>query len=171
MAAEAKLNMGDIKDLAPLAKKVNARTDALNGALQTIQEKLNALNLGIEVWLDDSLGEDDWKDVTDTSRSHDIGEPTGQREYYAEELGYGRHGEQWALLVRTHRYVDEPDNWGNRQTEGAGVMGVKPLLSATRGMRISVVPLIPKLVDKLKEEAGAALERIDQAQKIAESLE
>lgn len=45
-----------------------------------------------------------------------------------------------------------------------------PRAGVGRNLRIAAVPLIPKFVDALKAAATELLERIDQAQKIAESL-
>ena len=46
--------MGDLKDLEPLAKRLNAASDELNQALQTIQDRLNAMGVGVEVWIEES---------------------------------------------------------------------------------------------------------------------
>lgn len=172
MAAEAvrtRVDMGDLKDLEPLSKRLNAATDQLNQSLQIIQDKLNALGVGVEVWLEgDSLAESEWRDILG-----DFEEPSGRREFDADELGYARLGDQWALVVRRRRYVE-----GNPQGlvgaldayEDAPMTDRKPLLRAARHLRIAAVDLIPKLIDAIKDQAQNALDRIEQAKKIADSL-
>jgi hypothetical protein len=44
--------MAKISELAPLAQKINQKTDQINRTISTLNEKLGKLNLGIEVWLD-----------------------------------------------------------------------------------------------------------------------
>ena len=161
--------MGDLKDLEPTAKRLNAATDELNKALQTIQDKLNAMGVGVEAWIDEPLTATDWRDIFDRDD-----EPTGHREFDADELGYGRLGDGWALLVRTRRYVEGPDpGTGFLKTEAYedSPGERKPLLRAARNLRVEAVALIPNLIDVLKAQADHALKRIEQAKKIAESLE
>jgi len=170
MAAEARktgMDMGDLQDLEPLAKRLNAATESLNTALQSIQDRLNALGIGVEVWLKDTpIEESDWREILDRDQ-----EPTNGREFTAEELGYGRLGDGWALLVRTRRYVEGPGLNGILTTEAYDDGDeVKPLLRASRKARLAAVPLIPKLVDLVKTKAEAALKAVEAAQKIAESL-
>jgi hypothetical protein len=170
MAADARktgIDMGDLKDLEPLAKRLNAATDSLNEILQTIQDRLNTLAIGVEVWLGKALEESDWRDIVDRDQ-----EPIpGCREYTAEELGYGRIGDGWALLVRTRRYVQDPDDHSvaAREVFDDGY-GEKPLLHASRKLRLAAVPLIPRLIDEIKAEAERSIAAVEQAKKIADSL-
>jgi hypothetical protein len=162
-------DMTDIKDLKVLAEKLNAETDALQAALQTTQDKLNALRLGVEVWLDrEPISASEWSDIEDEG-----GSPTGAREYLAEELGYGRdkYGDQWALLVRTRRYVEGPDSRGYTSQEEYFHSAPRPLLGASRALRIAAVEHLPQLVDALKEHAAKALASIEKAKKLADSIE
>jgi hypothetical protein len=161
-------DMTDIKDLAALARKLNANTDALNQSLEEIQNKLNALGLGIEVWLGQSLHQSDMDDVLDEREV-----PTGEREYYADELGYGRHGDKWALLVRNRRTVIAPAD-DPRDPDVRTVFGPtdqQPLLNASRKLRIAAVDLIPALVEGLKAAAASALASIEKAKKLADTIE
>jgi len=162
-AARTSVDMGDIKNLEPLSKRLNAATNELNQALQTIQDKLNAMAVGIEVWLVDRLEESDWNDITDT-----YNEPTGERQFFVQELGYGRFGDGWALIVRERRCVENSSGESTWYDSGAPD---KPLLKAPRNIRIAAVPLIPKLIDEIERAATSALLRIEQAKKIADSLE
>src|SRR5688572_19821922 len=91
MAADARvIDMSDLKDLEPLSKRLNAASNELTKALQTIQDHLNKLGIGLEVW-NGVLDESEYRDIL-----NDDDEPTGAREFFTSELGYGRLGEGWA---------------------------------------------------------------------------
>src|ERR1700723_2545783 len=53
--AEPRAPLGE---LAALANTLNSESDALNGTIQTISEKLRSLNFGVEVWCKGSDGVD-----------------------------------------------------------------------------------------------------------------
>ena len=163
MAAEAirtSVDMADLDELAPLSKRLQAATTELNQALQTIQDRLNTMGIGVEVWVSEALRQSDWRE---TDR--------GRRVHISEELGYGRIGDGWALLVRTRTYVDVPDGHGDWDTEVYGDDSTeKPLLRAARELRIAAVPLIPKLVDALRDESSKIIAAVENAKKIAEGL-
>lgn len=166
-ALRTKFDMADLSDLEPLAKRLNAASDELNQALQTIQDKLNALGVGVEVWLDKPINESAWREIRDRD-----GEPTHAREYDTAELGYGRLGEGWALLVRRRRFVEEPNQFGvlEQTPYDDGPGETKPLLRAARAVRIKAVSLIPDLIAMLQREAQEAIESVERAKRIAESL-
>jgi hypothetical protein len=157
----------DLKDLVPLAQRLNAATDELNQSLQTIQDKLNTMGLGVEVWLPDPLRESPWRDILDRDS-----EPTGRREYDADELGYGRLGNGWALLVRRVRYVDT-DAANARATIEAyddNNRRVGPLLHVSRELRVTAVGRIHRLIDELRAESSKVIDAVEQAKRIADSL-
>jgi hypothetical protein len=165
MAADAYvIDMSDLKDLEPLAQRLKAAQDDLNQALQTIQDRLNALGIGVEVWLEEELDSTDWRSVSNTSR-----------EYTASQLGYGRVGDGWALLVRTRRIVETLDPSGGGYEDAItdtydGNDSAKPLLRASRAVRANAVPLIPRLVEAIEREATKLIARVEEARKIADSL-
>src|SRR5438128_985460 len=85
----------DLTDLEPLSKRLPAATEDLNHALATIEEKLNKLALGVEVFLGSdapALEETDWQQLTDDH----TGLLTNERQKRRQELGYGRIGDAWA---------------------------------------------------------------------------
>jgi hypothetical protein len=168
MAADARvIDMSDLKDLEPLSKRLNAASNELNQTLQTIQDRLNALGIGLEVWVSvHPLAESDYRDVLD-----DNSEPTRFREFVRQELGYGRLGDGWALLVRSRRYVEGPNEFNVKDTEVyEDDTDPRPLLKASRELRVAAVPLLPKLVEAIEREAKVVIERVEQAKKIADSL-
>jgi hypothetical protein len=165
MAADAELtSMGELSDLEPLSKRLKAAQDQLNKSLQTIQDRLNALAIGVEVWVDDPIEETDWSEVLDRNN-----EPSGEREFLITELGYGRRGDAWALLVRTRRIV-APNGGSEIDWQYLDNSAPRPLLNASRNVRAGAVRLIPRLIDALKEQAQAIIGIVEDAKKIADSL-
>ena len=71
-------------ELIPLAHRINTVSDDLNSALKRIEDRLNALVLGIESFVP----------IPDTREvaSGDKREPEEWHEYH---LGYGRLGNRW----------------------------------------------------------------------------
>ena len=182
MAAEA-FAMTDLKDLDPLAKRLNAATDEFTKVLETIQQKLNALSLGVEAWLDQypehELGEEVsnvWMEldgVPVSSYSEDDAEGlVVRRSRQVQELGYGRLGDGWALIVRTMNYpqIKTADGWRGEDGENPTEVERKPLLRSSRQIRVKTVDLMSLLINRLQEEAERVINAIEKAKKIAESL-
>ena len=91
-------------------------------------------------------------------------EPTGSTEYDVDEPARPARG-YLALLVRSRRVVDSPD--GVETFENAPP---KPLLRASRALRVAAVIAIPTLIEQLQQAAEATISRVEQAKKIADSL-
>src|SRR5258708_4002646 len=97
------VDMAELNDLNSLGQHLNAATDELNQALESIQQRLNAPALGVEAWLtgpDHELERcliNQWADGID-SMINPIN--MQRRAFQTNELGYGRVGDGWALLVR-----------------------------------------------------------------------
>jgi len=159
--------MADLRDLDPLSKQLNNATEELNLALQTIENKLNALGIGLEVWVVDDLVEvTNWSDLLDENQ-----EPTGSRWRYVTQLGYGRHGDGWALLTRRVEQREGSDARGfSSVDEYDEHSSVKPLLRASRDHRSRAVDLVPELINQVEAAAKRMIARVAQAKKIADSL-
>jgi len=167
MAADAIVtDMGKLKDLEPLAAQLNPSSDELTKALEAIQQRLNELALGVEAWLDntpDELAHEiDWPDPDNDSR----------RTWRSHELGYGRHGDGWALLVRTMDYPQFISGSGEWEFEADGSYELerKPLLRSARALRVEAVGRIPTLVDALRDKAEQVINAVEQAKKLARTL-
>ena len=163
MAADARVtDMSDLKDLKPLAKQLNASSDALNASLESIQENLNALALGVEVWL---KGHPNYE----LDRAI-LGEGGGRRTVRVAELGYGRLGDGWALLVRTVDCAQQCDEDGEWDAGDRSEVVRKPLLRESRQRRVQAVELIPALIEQLKRAATNVIDAVEKAKRIADSL-
>ena len=105
--------MADLRNLESLSKKLNDATEQVNASLQQVQEKLNGMGLGLEVWLDDQIHSSAWDEL----RTKDD-EPSDVRERTVTELGYGRLHQEWALILRDGREIEQPpDGYGDRRRE------------------------------------------------------
>lgn len=151
-------DMGELKDLAALSPRINAATNELNQALGDIQEELNKLALGVEVWLHR-------QPLTSEDLDPDDQQQDGaDRCWQTEELGYGRYGDGWGLLVRTVNHHEAGDTDGHIEIER------KFLTRSARALRVGAVGLIPALVDTIKAEAENVITAVEKAKQIAKSL-
>lgn len=163
MAAVAHLtDMSDLKDLEPLSQRLTAATQELNQALTTIEERINALGIGVEVWLDDNVFQELERYVEDDE------EDSSRRIVHAIELGYGRHGNAWALLARTVKWYEVGIE--NPTTTPAQVEVITPLLRTSRELRSKAVEQIPGLVDAIRAEAERLIASVESAKRIADAL-
>jgi hypothetical protein len=144
-------------DLAVVAHRLNSSSDDLNAALRRIEARINALALGIERFVP-ILSTRAWTEQSNELRI---------REWDEDQLGYGRIGDGWGLLTRTAHFCDDPTMSGD--AEDTWDFGdEKPLLRASREIRIKAVAAIPELLKELKSQADAMLRIVETAERLAE---
>jgi hypothetical protein len=167
MPADARVTgKSDLNDLEPISKRLNAASDELSKTLESIQQKLNAFSLGVEAWLS----------VPDFGPLHSevVGIVDNIRTIRNQELGYGRIGDGWGLIVRTSLYKQNFDakdsEWLLTTYFPDDVVGQKPLLKASRDTRVRAVWAIPDLINLLHNTAGQVIDAVEEAKKIADSL-
>lgn len=153
--------MVNLSELTPLAKKLNQKSDELNSVISTINEKLNALNLGIEVWTSTPIQSGDYE------YDHDTEPPQRYREVVY--LGYAEVGDEWQLAVKEALLETREDDNG-RQYEDAANPKVRPLASASRRLRTAAMAELPDLLNGLKYKAEQLISAIDAGKKAADSL-
>ena len=154
------MNPIDFSSLAKKSKTINKRSDELTEALAAINKKLNSLNLGIEVFCSGAL------EITCETRMDDTRHGELEREFDTSTyLGYGKHGGEWGLLLKTETLEKAlDDEWREYDSER------NFLLSAPRQLRMKAVDHIEELVRLLEEEADNLEASVGKAKKIAESL-
>ena len=148
-----------IKELSGLSQQLNKKSDKLNSIIAEINQKLLALNIGIEVWLIDwPLVEDDPRDYNE-----DI-EPCAPWRS-ATLLGYAEADDEWQLAIKecVLTEIEQQDVVSNSRMP-------RPLSRASRVLRASAMSAIPNLLDQLKVRAEHVLRSIDKAEKAAEKL-
>jgi uncharacterized protein YukE len=171
----------NFKDLADLSGRLNASTDQLNTELQAIEERINALSLGVEGWVTKRPLEqeftNEWAALAKNAvaPSATLGHSTRSRT--ATELGYARFSEGWKLAVRTVTYPQARTPGSVEWEEPVDVAGAgeicretKPLLRASRTLRMRAVDQIPDLIDALHAAATQVAEAVEKARKISDSL-
>jgi hypothetical protein len=140
-----------IDSLTSIARQLNSGSDALSDALTKIQQRLNASGIGMEAWV-----------TIPGTRVQDDQAPLGVERWFDDELGYGRNGEAWALLTRRTSCVYMA---GDASAVSYGDQ--KPLLRASRELRLAAVGAIPELIDTLHREAESMLQQVREAQRLA----
>jgi len=152
----------NIAELSELSRKLNKKSDTLSTTIISLNEKLANLNLGVETWLTSSAIKrgDPYYD-----RDKD---PDGNFPLHNETwLGYCRFDELgWALAVK-HVALQVTNNLGQEDVAEAEV---KPLLDASREIRLKAMKLVPALLDSVKRKAEELLESIEKAEKAAQVL-
>ena|SRR2546425_404654 len=149
-----------IQELSKLSLKLNQKSDQLNVLITSINKKLGAMNLGVEVWLGDKpleMGETKHRpDEQDCDVMYQEG----------RVLGYCRIGGSWQLGLKTCWYDFVDAGCEAEPTTLAG--SEEPLLGASRLNRIKALELLPELLDQIKARAQKMLESIESAEKAAE---
>jgi hypothetical protein len=131
----------------------------VNELLKEFEQKLYAMNLGVEVWAyDDPL-------TTSPTSFYDGIKDQEYRESHDMVLGWGRLGEKFGLLVLSVKYRWELGKWvmidENPRT---------PLLQAPREIRIAALGKIEALISALRERAQELVNSIKTAQQTIEKL-
>jgi hypothetical protein len=163
--------MTEVNDLKSVAEALNIESDALHETLDTINRKLNALNIGLEVWLNDYA---DVMAVDIDDCYHD--EAAGVTYYVGWILGYCKFSDVgWSIAasqahVRELEQGQEPDDFHNDELVTRLARTERGLLNGPRSVRIEAVAKLPKLIAKLKAEAEKAVETLRKAKCLADSL-
>jgi hypothetical protein len=137
-----------MRELADLSLRLNSESNSINATIVALNKKLQTLNIGLEVWLEDSL----IQALPGDERRDGIG----------PYLGYCSVEDEWQLAVRAR---PTPHAW---EPVGSGVGWVgdlprSPLTKATREIRLAALPQLPFLVSKINQEAQRVLRAIQDA--------
>ena len=144
------MSPNEVSELASVAEALNAESNEVNTIIANLNTKLSALNIGIEGWA------------------------------YPEEdhiqIGWAKVDDKWQLATRyceKIRLVTEPDHSGIGQTkehfepEPGTEYTLAPLLQASREVRLRALGYMPTLIEELREEAKASVEKIREAKALA----
>jgi hypothetical protein len=171
----------DLKDLADLSQRLNASTDQLNTELKAIEDRINTVSLGVEAWVTKSPLQEEFSNEWAALASNALVASTlldgHTRSRTATELGYARFPEGWRLAVRTVTYPQTRTPGSMEWDEPVGDAGsgemcreAKPLLRASRTLRMRAVDRIPDLIDALHTAATQVADAVEKARKISDSL-
>jgi hypothetical protein len=96
--------------------------------------------------------------TTEYDEAH--GDEVGRNVTRQTELGFAKVAGTWRLAVRVERCAN--DEWSRE-------VGPRPLLGASRQVRIAALPLIPALLRTVSEMTEAALKNIAEAKKLVKA--
>jgi hypothetical protein len=150
-----------LQTLLETAQTLNTKSDEINGIITALDEQLARANLGCEVWLDQ------YADHELSRRfAGRLDDPEGITRYEVRQLGYARCGDGWHLSVREVT-VTEQTNAGGEPTElRADALLLHPIRGSTRQERIAALRLLPVLLERLNQEAAAAIQTIEDAKRL-----
>jgi hypothetical protein len=135
-----------MRELADLSLRLNSESNSINATITTLNAKLHSLNIGVEVWLTESL----LKPLP--------GDPSrGENGPY---LGYCLVEDQWQISVQGDYSSGKTGEWAANL----------PLTKASREIRISALEQLPWLISRLKDEAQRILTAIQDAKTLTQSL-
>lgn len=158
-----------LKELKSISEVLNDSSDSLTATLTEINQEINNLNLGIQVWLVDSPLAPGRRRAAPqnypTPYVHTIEEG-------ASILGYARTSEGWGLAVKK---VDFQEGFyeGDSDSPFTDVLEETrpvPLLKATRTVRADAIRLIPSLLERLKHEGNKLLKDIEVAKELVKNI-
>ena len=162
--------MVTLKELTPVIKTLNTKSNEVNQIIADLNAKLAKLNIGISETTG-MIHASNWR----IEYNEDNGLPI-RRTRDVFELGYGKVNEQWELAIaqneETQEYVNgvpEKDNFGDDEAE-CGERHWSSLLQASRALRIAALSRVEQLITNIQLLAQAEIESIDDARKLADKL-
>lgn len=147
--------------LAGLASRLNQETDTLNWAIEAVENRLESMNLGV-TWWDQALldAQDEPSDSTMT------------RFAQGWVLGHTKIADRWRLAVKRVRtedgYFESDLNCPYHNIYD--LSEPKPLIRASRLVRVQAVARLGHLVDTLAEQVTRYVEDIGQAKGLVTDL-
>ena len=169
-----------LSEVSKLAEQLNAETATVNHQIKEVNEALEAMQIGFEVWLTaDFLDtgeyrtpdhEDDYLGADGEETEIAIPGDTVLRSFIAEQLGYALAEDKWQLVTRTVTCEEYLNMHGNTCDRLLNPSGTVPLLKGTRMMRIEALKLLPQLTDKIKDKIQDSLKTISDAKSSAKKL-
>jgi hypothetical protein len=138
--------------LSRLAQKLNQTTDSYTQSLTDVEKQLREMNIGVEAWIE----------ISETVKSGTPDRETSLRKM----LGYSRVTDGWSLAVKTVRVErgcqeNDPNNlWENIYEEEAP----KPLLKASRDVRIEAAEHVPVLLAAIEGRVAQLIQSVEEAE-------
>ena len=151
------------KSLEQEAARLNEASQRINDALRAVEQRLTALNLGIEVWHPSPI-----------LREEAVGNiaPYETTSQVVHVLGFARVGSKWGLAVKQMRIVRgfyQGDM--NAQYENPFLHeDAELVLQLSREIRIAALGAIPDLLQTVKEQVTTTRQYVERAANQAEAF-
>jgi len=139
--------------LCALGAELNELIEDLNKYIATFERKINAANLGVEVWLNSPINE------SSPDPFHETAENQGH--IYAWDLGYAKLDDGWHVAARQvtiKRFGVDRSVWGTLE-ESEPI----PLSTAPQSVRVEATGHFEGLVDALATRVRGWVARIEGA--------
>jgi hypothetical protein len=153
--------------LSDVAARLNAKSDTVNQLIEQFQDKLRALNVGLEAWV--LLKSEPGSVVVPVPgpRLTTPRQPAPATPVTMEvSVGHARGDEGWGLFVRRIAYKPQPAYmFSPANAEVVSVAKWLKLVDASRAIRVEALGAFPKLLGALKTAAESAVQTIENAQK------
>ncbi len=159
LTAEA---MSSLSDLSKLSKALNDESNKVNEILLDFEKKLVAMNLGVGAWV--TLKEESYTEPVQEGDDREV------RRLKVTELGFGEWAGGYQLLVRFIDYTESVTSYGNPDWDKGDVYGTRPILGASREIRVIALENLENLLDALMAEANRVLKAIEKGRKIVDNL-
>lgn len=143
--------------LAGVAGRLNQETDTLNWVIEAVENRLQSMNLGVTCWDEALLDAED-----------EPGESTLTRYMHGWVVGHTKIDDRWRLAVKQVRtedgYFEGDLNCPYRNVYD--ISEPKPLIRASRLVRVQAVGRLGELVERLAEQVTRYVEEIGQAKSL-----
>jgi hypothetical protein len=153
--------------LSDVAARLNAKSDTVNQLIEQFQDKLRALNVGLEAWV--LLKSEPGSVIVPVPgpRLTTPRQPAPATPVTMEiSVGHARGDEGWGLFVRRIAYKPGPSVvFPPANAEVVSVAKWIKLVDASRAIRVEALGAFPKLLAELKTVAESAVQTIENAQK------
>jgi hypothetical protein len=142
-----------LRELSFFSEQLNRETEVLNSLILDLEQRLAAAQIGVSVWLSESLLAENENGTSSTGWL----------------LGYGKLSEAWRILAKpvTRTWVpvyDDPGEYSSR-TEDRGA--IVALANAPRIVRVEAAEHLEPLVNQIAEKVKGFIANIEKAKMFA----
>jgi hypothetical protein len=166
-----------LRQIAGKVSQLNKSSDEINDMIVALEEKLEKMNIGVEVWVSDPD-----ENFFDPNESFSLKTPVVRedendprcRYLNATLLGYQKLGGKWRIVAWSMAVSERPDPNDPRGEEirqtplGGG--DIRALVDAPRECRIAALKGMPLLFEAIENKVDVLLRRIEEGKKQAEAL-
>lgn len=155
LMSTAEAAMANLSELSQLSKTLNEQSNQVNELLQNVERKLVEMNLGVEGWV--VIGSDRYTET-------DLHENSI---YWCAEsqIGFSQWHDQWKLMFKRVHFERSFDIHGREDWVQRSEDSLRPLLQASRALRLEAMGHLEELFDALADEAKRVLQGIEKGQK------
>jgi len=153
--------------LSDVAARLNAQSDTVNQLIEQFQDKLRALNVGLEAWVLLQTEPGSATVPVPGPRLTTTRQPARAMPVTIEiSVGHARGDDGWGLYVKRIAYKPQtPTLFPPASGEVVSVSKWIKLVDASRAIRVEALGAFPKLLEALKTAAESAVQTIENAKK------